>query len=88
MAEAHEKAEEERRWETAYWVSGLMTAAQMAGRTKKVKVIQPKNLMKPFIKKKTKAEKFEEGERFFERFYKQRKEDENHGGSSGLNCPN
>lgn len=70
MLDAHEKQELKRRWETAYWVSHLMSI-----HTKKV--VKPDNLMKPFLPQKTAAEIKEERAEFFKGFELQRKGETN-----------
>lgn len=70
MVIAYKKAEENRRWETAYWLHLLINI-----QTKnKVSI---KALMEPFLPKKTRAEIISERQSFFKDFEQQRKESEN-----------
>lgn len=69
MLKAYQKAEESRRWEMAYWVSNMMSI-----HTKKR--VQPKELMKPYLPKKSTEEITAERDEFFKNFAKQRKEAE------------
>lgn len=69
MLIAYKKAEESRRWETAYWMYWLVN---MQSKNK----ISVKTLMEPFLPKKTRAEIIGERQSFFKNFEQQRKESE------------
>lgn len=74
--EIHSAYEEElldRRWERAYWVSNIISAIAF-GPLKKPKPCAPKELMKPFMPKKSGSEIAAERQRFFEEFEKKRRE--------------
>lgn len=73
MAAAYQDTLLERRWETAYWVSGIMNLIAV-GPQRKPKGYRADALMKPFLPKKTGAEIARERQRFFESFNKQRRE--------------
>lgn len=73
MATAYEDALLERRWETAYWASHIMSLIAV-GPQKKPKGYRADVLMKPFLPQKTGAEIAGERQRFFENFNKQRRE--------------
>lgn len=73
MAAAHEEALLERRWETAYWASHIMSLIAI-GPQKKPKGYRADALMKPFLPKKSGAEIAGERQNFFESFNKQRRE--------------
>ena len=70
MAECRVKAEERKKWATAYWVACLMSVHTR-------KPVRKEKLMKPFLPKKTSSEIAAERNAFFEEF--RRKGDEGHG---------
>ena len=66
MLDAHNEAKQAERWETAYWVSQLISV-----HTKRA--VTPEALMEPFNQK-TREDILAEREAFFREFGKQRKE--------------
>ncbi|WP_317303197.1 hypothetical protein [Acidaminococcus timonensis] len=61
MAECRVKAEERKKWATAYWVACLMSVHTR-------KPVRTEKLMKPFLPKKTGSEIAAERDAFFEEF--------------------
>lgn len=66
MFDAYEQAHTQQLWETAYWVSNMISVHTKKG-------VRSDKLMKPFIKKKTAQQKANEAEEFFARFEAERK---------------
>ncbi len=67
MIDARNEMRQARRWETAYWVSNIISPHLK-------RPAKAETLMKPFIKEKSKEERVQECEDFFASFERQRKE--------------
>lgn len=69
MLNAADEAKISERWEKSYWVATIISPHLKHG-------AKAEDIMKPFLKQKTKEEKIKETEAFFENFYRLRKEAE------------
>lgn len=65
MFDAYEEAHERHLWETAYWVSNLISVHTKKG-------VRADRLMKPFIKVKSAKQKASEAQEFFAKFQAER----------------
>lgn len=84
MYEAVMDDEQQKRWETAYWINNLLNI-QIPKDKKRIKV---QDLMRPFLPQKTKYEKEEEKREFYRRFQRQRKEALKNGNRSRVDGKN
>lgn len=70
MANAFDEAQVSERWEKSYWTAIIVSPHLKHG-------AKAEDIMKPFLRQKTKEEKIRDTEEFFENFYRMRKEAEN-----------